>query len=69
MPIKNRRKGNQPKWFFGVWNDAGGFIVTVDLWGRPHIKRIPPWQPDVARGAQAARVINRGARKQLRGSR
>jgi hypothetical protein len=73
MPIpKGKKKGNQPKVFIGIFNDAGGFIISVDVWGRPHIKPVPPWQPDIERLAtaanllaQAGKVKNRETRKQL----
>jgi len=71
-PIKNRKKGNQPKVYFGIFNDAGGFIISVDVWGRPILKRVPPWQPFVERLAvvsnllmQAEKTKDRGTRKQL----
>ncbi len=69
---KNKKKGNQPKVFFGIFNDAGGFIISVDVWGHPHITRVPPRQPDIERMAvaanllaQADKVKNRETRKQL----
>lgn len=73
MPIpKNKKKGNQPKVFFGIFNDAGGFIISVDVWGHPIIKRVPPWQPDIERLAAAAQLLaqaekvkNRQTRRQL----
>lgn len=71
-PIKSRKKGNQPKVYFGIFNDAGGFIISVDVWGRPILKRVPPWQPFVERLAavssllaQAEKTKDRGTRKQL----
>lgn len=71
-PIKNRKKGNQPKVYFGIFNDAGGFIISVDVMGRLILKRVPPWQPFVERLAvvsnllaQAEKTKDRGTRKQL----
>jgi len=72
MAIKSRKKGNQPKVYFGIFNDAGGFIISVDVWGRPILKRVPPWQPfvDILAAAanllaQAERSRNRQTRQQL----
>jgi hypothetical protein len=72
-PVKNRVKGKQPKVYIGgIFNDGGGFIVSVDVWGRPHIKRIPPWEPLLENLAvvsnllqQAGKTKNLGIRKQL----
>jgi len=45
-PVKNRVKGRQPKVYIGgIFNDGGGIVISVDVWGHPVIKRIPPWEP------------------------
>ena len=72
-PVKNRVKGKQPKVYIGgIFNDGGGFIISVDVWGHPHIKRIPPWEPLLESLAvvsnllqQAGKTKNLGIRKQL----
>lgn len=72
-PVKNRVKGKQPKVYIGgIFNDGGGFIISVDVWGHPHIKRIPPWEPLLENLAvlsnllqQARKTKNLGIREQL----
>lgn len=72
-PIKNRVKGKQPKVYIGgIFSDGGGFIISVDVWGHPHIKRIPPWEPLIENLAvastllqQAGKTKNLQTRKQL----
>jgi hypothetical protein len=72
-PVKNRVKGKQPKVYLGgIFTDGGGFIISVDVWGHPHIKRIPPWEPLVENLAvvsnllqQARKTKNLETRKQL----
>ena len=41
-PIKSRKKGNQPKVYFGIFNDAGGFIISVDVWADPFLSAFRP---------------------------
>jgi len=71
--VGSKKKGNQPKvWIGAIFQDGGGVVISVDVFGRPVLKRIPPWQPDVARLAivgnllsAADRVRDRATRKQL----
>jgi hypothetical protein len=41
----------------GIFNNAGGFIISLDVWGRPHIKPVPPWQPLVERLAAVSNLL------------
>ena len=71
--VTNRIKGNQPKVFIGgIFEGGAGIVITIDVWGRPHIKRVPPRQPDVMRLsaasallAQADKISSRTMRKQM----
>lgn len=74
MPrVKNRVKGKQPKGYIGgIFSDGGGVIISVDVWGHPHIKRVPPREPLVENMAavssllqQAEKTKNKETRKQL----
>ena len=72
-PAKNRVKGKQPKVYIGgIFSDGGGVIISVDVWGHPHIKRIPPWEPLVENLAvvsnllqQTGKTKNKETRTQL----
>ncbi len=72
-PVKNRVKGKQPKVYIGgIFSDGGGVVISVDVWGHPHIKRIPPWEPLVENMTvvanllqQAGKTKNREIRNQL----
>ncbi len=72
-PVKNRVKGKQPKVYIGgIFADGGGFVISIDVWGHPHIKRIPPWEPLIENLAvvsnllqQAGKTKNQETRKQL----
>lgn len=69
----NLKKGGQPKIYIGgIFSDGGGIIISPDQWGRPHFKRVPPWQPDVMRLSVAANLVagakkisSRATRKQM----
>ena len=62
-PVKNRVKGKQPKVYIGgIFNDGGGFIISVDVWGHPHIKRIPPWEPLVANLAVISNLLQQAGK-------
>ncbi len=56
--IKNRPKGNQPKTYIGaIFNDGGGIIISVDVFGAPHIKRVPPREPVIQQFIVASNLL------------
>jgi hypothetical protein len=41
----------------GVLTDAGGFILYIGADGKVHVKRVPPWGPEVRAELQLAFAV------------
>jgi hypothetical protein len=68
--IPNKKKGNQPKVFLGaVFSDGGGILITIDVFGGAHIKRIPPRQDDVQRLIVASNLLEQSEKVESRETR